>query len=333
MKIIFKNILAAAIILAYLFMMSGCLKTENPIVYQYGQYPDTVYNMAELNSEYDDYNVGLYNISADVPLVFSSNRASEGGQFDLEQGIISYAFDQSNGSFWIGVSIINDPFLTNLIGKVNTPRNDFGPYRFYNANEGYEYMILASENEEGNLDMFYTKNLPYFNNASPEILGPYPVNLLNSASNEAYITFNTEEDTAYFTSDEGGNFDIYMHTKPSGTNIDAWLNQDFETSTSVVNLNSEADDKCPYLLGNIMVFTSNRPGGLGGYDLYYSVLNNGVWSAPVNLGAPINSEFDEYRPVLGGHTDFTNLFLIFSSNRPGGLGGFDLYFTGIDFNN
>lgn len=333
MKIILNNILAAAIVLVLIFIMSGCFKTENPIVYQYGQYPDTVYNMMELNSEYDDYNVGIYNISADIPLVFSTNRASEGGQFDLEQGIISYAFDQENGSFWMGVSIINNPFLSNLIGKVNTPRNDFGPYRFYNANEGYEYMILASENEEGNLDMFYTKNLPSFNNASPEIHGPYPVNLLNSGSNEAYITFNTEEDTAYFTSDEGGNFDIYMHTRPSGTNIDTWLNQDYETSTPVVNLNSEADDKCPNLLGNIMIFTSNRPGGLGGYDLYYSVLTNGVWSAPVNLGAPINSEFDEYRPVLGGHTDFTNLFLIFSSNRPGGMGGFDLYFTGIDFNN
>lgn len=333
MKIILNNILAAAIVLVLIFIMSGCFKSENPIVYQYGQYPDTVYNMMELNSEYDDYNVGIYNISADIPLVFSTNRASEGGQFDLEQGIISYAFDQENGSFWMGVSIINNPFLSNLIGKVNTPRNDFGPYRFYNANEGYEYMILASENEEGNLDMFYTKNLPSFNNASPEIHGPYPVNLLNSGSNEAYITFNTEEDTAYFTSDEGGNFDIYMHTRPSGTNIDTWLNQDYETSTPVVNLNSEADDKCPNLLGNIMIFTSNRPGGLGGYDLYYSVLTNGVWSAPVNLGAPINSEFDEYRPVLGGHTDFTNLFLIFSSNRPGGMGGFDLYFTGIDFNN
>jgi hypothetical protein len=331
MKIIFKNILATAIVLVLLFMISSCLKTENPIVYQYGQYPDTVYNMMEHNSEYDDYNVGIYNISADVPLVFSTNRASEGGQFDLEQGIISYAFDQTTGSFWIGLSIINNPFLSNLIGKVNTPRNDFGPYRFYNANEGYEYMILASENEEGNLDMFCTKNLPSFNNASPEILGPYPVNLFNSASNEAYITFNREEDTAYFTSDEGGNFDIYMHTRPSGTKIDTWLNQDYETSTPVVNLNSEADDKCPNLLGNIMIFTSNRPGGLGGYDLYYSVLTNGVWSTPVNLGAPINSEFDEYRPVLGGHTDFTNLFLIFSSNRPGGMGGFDLYFTGIEF--
>jgi hypothetical protein len=330
MKIIIKNILVATSVTISIFLLSGCLKTENPIVYETGVFPDTVFNMLELNSEYDDYNVGIFNISSDIPVIFSTNRASEGGQFDLEQGLISYAFDQVNGSFWIGVGVINNVFLANLITKVTTPRNDFGPYRLYNAKEGYEYMVLASENEDGDLDMFYTKNLPSFSGSSPDISGPFPVKLLNSSFNEAYITFTTDQDTAYFTSDEGGNFDIYMHTRPAGVSIDTWFNQDFETSTSVDALNSENDDKCPNVLGNVMVFTSNRPGGLGGFDLYYSVLKNGQWGAPVNFGAPINSEYDEYRPVLGTHTDFTNSFLIFSSNRPGGLGGFDLYFSGID---
>jgi hypothetical protein len=32
---------------------------------------------------------------------------------------------------------------------------------------------------------------------------------------------------------------------------------------------------------------------------------------------------------MGGEEEFTNIFLMFSSNRPGGQGGFDLYFTGI----
>ena len=79
-----------------------------------------------------------------------------------------------------------------------------------------------------------------------------------------------------------------------------------------------------------MIFTSNRPGGYGGYDLYYSVFKNGKWSSPVNFGPDINTSSDEYRPVIGYHPDFTNKFMIFSSNRPGGKGGFDLYFTGVD---
>ena len=79
-----------------------------------------------------------------------------------------------------------------------------------------------------------------------------------------------------------------------------------------------------------MVFTSNRSGGLGGYDLYYSILKGGKWSSPVNFGPRINTASDEFRPVLGYDPDFTNKFLMFSSNRPGGKGGFDLYFTGVD---
>ena len=65
-----------------------------------------------------------------------------------------------------------------------------------------------------------------------------------------------------------------------------------------------------------MVFTSNRPGGFGGYDLYYSVFKNGKWSSPVNFGPRINTASDEYRPLIGYHPDFTNIYMIFSSDRP-----------------
>lgn len=78
-----------------------------------------------------------------------------------------------------------------------------------------------------------------------------------------------------------------------------------------------------------MVFTSNRPGGYGGYDLYYSKWNGSHWSAPVNFGPSINTSYDEYRPILHRNMEYTNKLLIFSSNRPGGKGGFDLYRTGI----
>jgi hypothetical protein len=97
------------------------------------------------------------------------------------------------------------------------------------------------------------------------------------------------------------------------------------------SINSNSDDKCPFIYKKIMVFTSNRPGGLGGYDLYYSILKNGKWGSPVNFGPRINTSYDEYRPVIGTSPDFTNNYLMFSSNRPGGKGGFDLYFTGVDF--
>ncbi len=329
MKRIFLNILAISSVTALIFMTSGCLKSNNPIKYPTGTFPDTILNLVDLNSTYDDYNLGIYNLSANIPLVFSSNRHSHGGQFDLVQGILSYAFDQTNGNFWLGTDTINDPFLTRLIGKVNTPGNDYGPTRLYSSADGYEYLILASENANGDLDLDYTRNLPVFGSAVPDVEGPYPVTLLNTASNEAYITFSTGLDSAYFSSDANGSYDIYLHERPAGTSLATWFNHSFEASTAVDSLNSPGDDKCPYLYGNVMLFASNRTGGQGGFDLYYSILKNGKWGKPVNFGAPINTASDEFRPVMGGQADFDNVFMMFSSNKPGGLGGFDLYFTGI----
>ncbi len=77
-------------------------------------------------------------------------------------------------------------------------------------------------------------------------------------------------------------------------------------------------------------FTSDRPGGFGGFDLYYSVYKDGKWSVPVNLGSKINSAYDEYRPIIKYVDGFSSSFLVFSSNRPGGKGGFDLYYAGVD---
>jgi len=123
---------------------------------------------------------------------------------------------------------------------------------------------------------------------------------------------------------------FFLHKRPSGTMLDAWFNQDYSASVIVDSINSSSNDKCPFILKNFMVFTSNRPGGMGGYDLYYSIFKNGKWNSPVNLGPKINTSSDEYRPVLGYDPQFKNMFLVFSSNKSGGNGGFDLYFTGFN---
>ena len=113
--------------------------------------------------------------------------------------------------------------------------------------------------------------------------------------------------------------------------LDVWLNQAFAPSSLVDSVNSTANDQCPFVYRNIMIFASNRDGGLGGYDLYYSIFRKGKWSSPVNMGPKINTDANEFRPLVGYHPDFTNNMIVFSSNRPDGEGGFDLYFTGYTF--
>jgi hypothetical protein len=313
-----------------LLCLTDCKKTEDPIKYPKGTFPDTVINISDINSAYDDYNTDIYQLEGNSPIIFSSNRKSSGGQFDLEQAIVSFIFDQTTGVFGFGSAMTNDAFLTKLISTAVTPGNDFGPYRLFSSTDGYEYMLLSSVTAQGKLDLFYLRNRPVYGSSVPAVEGPLPVNLFNTTSDDAYFCFDSNMDTAYFISDRAGNFDIYQHPRPAEMEISKWLSLPFTASTKTDSLNTSGDDKCPMVFKNIMVFTSNRPGGLGGYDLYYSVLRKGKWSSPVNFGPGINSSSDEYRPVIGYHPDFTNNFLMFSSNRPGGKGGFDLYFTGVE---
>lgn len=310
---------------------TACTKTENPINFPVGTFPDTVVNMADINSAYDDYNLSLYQLYGNSPIIFSSNRSSSGGQFDLEQAGFTFIFDQTNGSFGLGAEMTNDEFLDKLINKAKTPGNDFGPFRLFSSLDGFEYLLLSSVNATGNLDLFYLRNRPAFSFNLPEVEGPFPVKLLNTSYDDAYICFDSNLDSAYFVTNQDGNFDIFLHKRPADEEISDWFNQDYAVSTKVDSVNSPQDDKCPMVFRKVMVFSSNRPGGLGGFDLYYSIFRNGNWNSPVNLGPGINTSSDEYRPVIGFHPDFSNIFMMFSSSRPGGKGGFDLYFTGIEF--
>lgn len=71
-----------------------------------------------------------------------------------------------------------------------------------------------------------------------------------------------------------------------------------------------------------LYFTSNRPGGYGGNDIYVCHrLDNGHWSAPENLGPHINTAGDESEPFI--HADNNSLY--FTSNTLQGYGGTDLF--------
>ncbi len=72
--------------------------------------------------------------------------------------------------------------------------------------------------------------------------------------------------------------------------------------------------------GKRLYFASNRPGSLGGMDLYYSDFQGGEWGEPVNLGDTINTAGNEIFPFI--HEDGT---LYFASDGWGGFGGLDIF--------
>ncbi len=99
--------------------------------------------------------------------------------------------------------------------------------------------------------------------------------------------------------------------------------------TAPINLgpgiNSTSSDQGPALSpdGLSLYFTSNRTGGLGGFDMYVSqrASLNSPWSSPLNLGSALNTTSDEGNPAFSRYGNF----LFFQSKRPGGLGGIDIW--------
>jgi tetratricopeptide (TPR) repeat protein len=79
--------------------------------------------------------------------------------------------------------------------------------------------------------------------------------------------------------------------------------------------------------GDIIFFSSNRPGGYGGKDLYLTKkLPNGKWGEPYNLGPTINTEYNEDAPFV--HPASNTLF--FSSEGHKNMGGYDIFKSNFD---
>jgi len=88
------------------------------------------------------------------------------------------------------------------------------------------------------------------------------------------------------------------------------------------NSNYSVVNPCISEDGKLLYFASNMVGGFGGYDIYYSdLMEDGTWSAPVNLGPSINTVSNEIFPYLH---EPTNTFY-FASDGLFGFGGYDIF--------
>ncbi|PZX13551.1 sporulation related protein [Breznakibacter xylanolyticus] len=122
------------------------------------------------------------------------------------------------------------------------------------------------------------------------------------------IVFATERgDVVYFTMSSANQHDLYKMERL----IDGWS----EATRLSGEINSDSEERYPFLCldGITLYFSSNRPGGFGGYDIYKAVYDTQKkhFSEITNLGVPFNSPMDDYFFA----PDEFNKTATFTSNR------------------
>lgn len=142
----------------------------------------------------------------------------------------------------------------------------------------------------------------------------------------------TDAGPSFFENDDVGVPQLYMASNRAGGSgfLDIYVSDliggVFQPPTPVTELNTPQGDLTPGIRhdGLELVIASNRPGGLGGADLWVAIRGTvyDLWSAPVNLGPLANTPFGETFPSFSAD----RLSLYFSSDRTDRtLGGSDLY--------
>jgi hypothetical protein len=294
-------------------------------------------NINSINSEYDDYNsyVGS-SMTMNHLFIFSTNRNSKGNNFDIISYNVVLTSDYSRyDTSTYEIYITKDTLFNKILPEINTDFNEYGPYlqlidftpNDHTAWDKDSMMLFITRDENNNQDILckkyshWTYESDYLELENDFMKSP----LINSNYDDAYASISNDFKKLYFCSNRDGDFNIYQLRSGDNANIyNVMYNDSTYQLDKISKLCSNKEDKCPFINWNLMVFTSNRDGGFGGYDLYYSKFIDGEWSEPINFGSKINSEFDEFRPV-----SIDNNVMIFSSNRQGGKGGYDLYIVRI----
>ncbi len=135
------------------------------------------------------------------------------------------------------------------------------------------------------------------------------------------VSFTADGNTMFLTrwNDDGKNKTsaIYSSTK----NADGWSEPVMlDVAVNTVSSNSQQ----PFVNGKQLFYASDKPGGLGGFDLWIADLDaSGKPTASVNAGDAINTKWNEQAPYYHN----ASKTLVFSTNGRVGMGGYDFFFT------
>lgn len=168
-------------------------------------------------------------------------------------------------------------------------------------------------------DLFFAKKVGTQSFNAVELLAGQ----INGDFHDGTATFNRQGTVMYFSrnDNDGKNAQEIVDLKI----YSAELNSNKWGNVKELPFNNSEFSTCHPTLsvdGNTLYFASNRPGGMGGMDIYKSVRSGNYWSVAENLGEAVNTAGNEIFPYVNQADE-----LFFASNGWAGIGGLDIYHT------
>jgi Tol biopolymer transport system component len=250
-----------------------------------------------------------------LELYFESGRVGGYGGWDLWVTTRETIHDDWGAPMNLG-STINSEFLSHGVSI---------------SLDGLSLYFASNEpGGSGDLDIWFTTR--------PTISDPWvePINLgpiVNSSVEDMRPSISADELSIFFTSKRSGGYggfaDIWVTTRASLSdpweapeNLGPIVNSSFGEGLPSISADGRK------LFFSDYGFEPFRPGGYGSHDLWITTreTKNDSWGTPVNLGPPVNSSATDVGPCIS--PDESTLY--FSSDRPGGSGGIDLWQVSIE---
>jgi hypothetical protein len=263
-----------------------------------------VTNVAELNSQFDDFMPSFLNNGSFVYLSTRNDMQRKGSKTPVGAN-----------------QLLTTTFTNNVFSKPAFFNTDLkNNYNEGPVSESSTMAILTQNNFLSGVRPTETKSLELsMRKAIIDKTGHWQttqsLNVGGQGYSNGYAAISEDGQQLVFSSDRPGGqggFDLYT-CKRSG--------EEWGVPIPLGEINTPGNEITPFLIGNNLFFSSDYHIGLGGYDVFRAESSDGLYKDLYHLGNQVNSSTDDYGFIL----DDVNGYGMLTSNRDGGKGGEDLY--------
>jgi peptidoglycan-associated lipoprotein len=263
------------------------------------------------------------------PASFNSTSAEYAPTPYLENQIV-FTSDRSNAKGddiynWTGGKF-SDLFIANTSSNtvesfssiINTPNNE-GTIAF---NHDFTEMYFSRCYDSDDVDYFC--KLMHSDKQGDSWTEPVVLEFVEPNVNYGHPTLSKDGSSLYFSADHPdgwGGYDIFVAERTAHS---------WDTPRPLSRtINSNKDEKFPFMHHDTLYFASDGHTGMGGLDVFRSIkTNENAWSPIINLKAPINSGWDDFGYVVDPNFKPAGDILhegYFTSSRVDGKGSDDIY--------